>query len=275
MRRILVTLLMTLLVFGQLAAGELTPALNEDHANSEYARYYEEGAAEPDQKVLDQLNEPLADEDAIYPEEIEIAFELDTPFKSGYALLDNGVAYAGVETVYEGVTPELFGAYQTWKNGLDDQVLAYKIWFPGMHIEEKDIGTSRWMCENMGSGFIHLISVGTGDLEDKGIDPALSEDERILMTSGMNSIVLPVESTAEDRPYPSNILHIFYVNDDGFVTDRCIIYFGCMYSEGEVLVDLNGNTLTEETAEGIALHIAYENANAAHLALQLRSEGII
>lgn len=275
MKRFMTLFLIAVLSFSALYAETLTPEISEEEKALPYSKYYEQGVVTPSDDILSQLECPLSDEEAIYPEDIESAFNLDDEFISGYALLDNGVAYAGVETVYEGVTPELFGAYQGWKNSLPDQVLAYKLWYPGMHIEEKDIGTCRWMCENMGSGFIHLIAIGTGDLEDKGIDSSLTEDERILMTAGMNSMVLPVESSYEDRPYPSNILHIFYVTDEGFVADRCIIYFGCMYDDGNVLVDLNGNEFTQDTAKGIAEHIAYENANAAHLALQLRDEGVI
>ena len=70
-------------------------------------------------------------------------------------------------------------------------------------------------------------------------------------------------------------IHRTYCTSSIFVADRCIIYFGCMYDDGTVLVDLNGNEFTQDTAKGIAEHIAYENANAAHLALQLRDEGVI
>lgn len=103
----------------------------------------------------------------------------------------------------------------------------------------------------------------------------MAEDERIIMSNGMNSVNIQAESTLNDRPYGSNVLHVFYVNEDGDFVDRCVICLGCMYDKGEVVEARNGNTFTEEDARNVAMHIATENANADSIARQLGEEGVI
>lgn len=58
-----------------------------------------------------KLEEPLEEDEAIQPENVEAVLDLDSEFPTSYALLESGYTYSAVETVYEDVSPGLFFAY--------------------------------------------------------------------------------------------------------------------------------------------------------------------
>lgn len=256
------------------AKEESLTALTDEEKELWYSKYYHETPTPPSEEVLNALKTPLSEEDIIAPDQMELVLDLDREFTTGYALLDNGATYVAVESVYTDVTPEMYSWYREWSSGLENQQLVYKIWNPGAHIIETSLGDVTWTKEDMGMGVLNLISTGGSTLEDKGVDPQLAENPQILMAGGSNSISWMAESNVEDTPLLSNILHVFYINDDGFVTDRCVIMEGYIYQDGEPVFNLNGNTLTEERAQKMAEHVAQENSNLASVIIEAYADNV-
>ena len=251
---------------------ELT-ALTEEEQALWYAKYYHETPASPGESVLAALQSPMDAEDIIAPEDIAKLFDFETPFVSGYAVMDNGVTYSAVETVFEGVTLDMYRWYQSWSAAQENQQLIYKIWFPGKHVKQELLNGTMWIQEDIGMGIENIFATGTASLSSLGLSGLVENNDSILMAMVTKSISTLAAGTLDDNPIPSSLIHIYYVNDDGYVTDRVAAWFGGSFVNGSFMVNVNGNEHSAAArAKGMAEHMAGEDANMAAVIREVYEE---
>lgn len=188
-------------------------ALTEEQKKLWYSKYYHETPDAPSEANLEALKAPMPIADAIQPDELEKLLDFQTPFKNGYALLDSGVAYAAMETVYTGVTADMYFWYRSWADKQEDQVLLYKMWFPSKHIQQIELPGATWAQEDIGCGPENVLMLQPVLLGECGLQKQLDESPQVIMAVGGSSLSLPCESSLDSRPLPSFLIHVYYTSE--------------------------------------------------------------
>ena len=247
-------------------------AMTEAQKKLWYAKYYHEVPAAPSPEILRALEAPLSPEDVIRPDELEKLLDFSKPFKVGYALLDSGVTYSAMETVFTGVTADMAMWYRGWADQLEDQELVYKMWYPGKHIRQIELPGATWAQEDIGCGPENLFITNAAGLDDLGLEKQLEENPQIVLAVAGSSLSLPCDCSVEAKPLPSFLVHVYYINEDGYYTDRVAAWFGASVAGKKLTICSNGNVLTMDRAKGMAEHMAGEGANLSALIREVYAE---
>lgn len=144
--------------FGQLSYEKLqsmTAQLSEEEKQAPSARYFQEPMASltPDHEAAIAAG-PLGPKECYMPQESG-AVLLNPAFdaaENGYGVLPNGVGYAAIKVVQEGITDEMIRKYREEFAHDGPRTLFYKLWFPGMHLLHYENG----VAENFGWGMLNL-----------------------------------------------------------------------------------------------------------------------
>lgn len=231
-------------------SAELTDAERQEDA----AKYYHETPAEIDPDFLAEVTTELSADQMFYPTQMDDLYDPDFSFSNGYGVLENGVTYSASETVMIGVTEEVFEQYYDWANSYDDQTLIYKIWYPGYHYAQARTASGLEVVEDIGQGKESIIMLGAAGGNRK------VNDSRIVETYFVNSTNTMLDG---DGQIPGVLFHLKYLNDDGYVVDRCVAWFGCNVGNGELSVNTDFIDDASGRARGMAIHSAGENTNLA------------
>lgn len=169
--------------------------------------------------------------------------------------MENGIAYAATETVMTGVTQEVYDFYYAWTNAQNDSELIYKIWYPGYHYTTYTSLTDGGMVvvEDIGCGAEKIVMSNI-----RGIDLPRGGSSGVIETYMVNGTITSLNG---NRSLNSILFHVKYLNENSEVVDRCIVWFGCYFDNGKLIVDLTGLDDPIARASGMAYHSAGENAH--------------
>ncbi len=233
----------------------ITTDLTKEQQQADAAKYYHETPTEPSEKILSSLDTPLEEENIVTLDNFNVLLNPDYEFRNGYAVLENGIAYSATETVFDGVTQEIYDFYYAWAAAQEDEELIYKIWYPGYHYTTTTSGSQHVIVEDTGAG-PETIIMGGGLSVDYDTDFASENGMNVQISSGAFS---PVDGDGES--FHAVLVHVKFINEDGYMVDRVVTYFGCTIKNGKLLPDETPLENPEERAIGMALHSAGENAN--------------
>lgn len=243
----------------------LTAELTEAEKQNPASRYYHDTPTEISEAFLSAVATELTEEEMFYPNDVVALYDTSASFRNGYGVLANGVTYSAVETVMTGVTREIYDQYYSWANSQEDQTLIYKIWYPGYHYAQARTQNGLEIVEDIGQGqeYIQMLS-GVGNRSASG-------SPQVIETYMVNSVNTVLDTGAE---IPGVLLHVKYINDDGFVADRCVAWFGCNVVNGELEVNIDGIPDALNRAKGMALHSAGENTNLTSVMLEYYQDSL-
>ena len=182
------------LYFGQLTAAELqklSPALTAEEEASPFAAYYHApmGPLQPEHLAAIQ-GPPMDPNDCYMPSGMAAHMNKIGPDKveNGYGVMENGVGFAAVRILQEGVTDEMIRHYR--ENFAPVKDLFYKTWFPGAHIIHFVDGA----VEDLGWGMLNMHMYFRADLSALGFDESriLENDPDCIAALTSGAISTPV-----------------------------------------------------------------------------------
>lgn len=133
----------------------MTVELTEEESQSVFAKYYKEPLAHLQPEHVRAIEYgPLRPEECYMPE-LAGSILLDGNDRypaNGYGVLPNGVGFAAIKIVQDGITDEMIRNYQ--ENFANDENcnLFYKTWYPGSHLIHFEDGA----VENFGWGMMRM-----------------------------------------------------------------------------------------------------------------------
>ncbi len=242
------------------------PPLDPAEEASELSKYYYMGAKEPEPETMAaiQFGKPLAEEDCIHPDELELLLRPGyLPHESGYCVFKNGIGYAAAHTKLLGVSVEANNWWGPWHEQDD---LRYKCWCPGAHTR---VGY-HWAQENVGMGLEDLYTVERLTPIQVGIpDGEVDKAKDLVVLRLSNWLCKPVGAGASVRPIPMVVIHDVRKIDDG-IEYRSRFFIGMHYVGGKAKIFLpEGEKCPEERAYGMAYHSAYEMATLGRILQEL------
>ena len=114
------------------------------------------------------------------------------------------------------------------------------------------------------------IGQGIEEIHMKGgiqLDRA-SFDSRIIEAYMTNSTNI----TSEGKEINGILLHVKYVNVDGYISDRCVAWFGVNLVDGKIKIDTANITAPISRAHRMAQHSAGENSNLTAVMLEYHAD---
>ena len=240
----------------------LTAELTEAQKTDAATKYYHLTPIAPNAELAAAIETQLLPEQMVSPEDVSSVFDIDAPFINGYGVMGNGVTYSAAETVMTGVTPEIFSEYYKWANSYNDQELIYKIWFPGWHYSQKMENNRLVVYEDIGQGIEEIHMKGGIQLDRTSFDSRIIE---AYMTNSTNI-------TSEGKEINGILLHVKYVNADGYISDRCVAWFGVNLVDGKMQADTANITEPLSRAHRMAQHSAGENSNLTAVMLEYHAD---
>ncbi len=144
--------------FGQLSYKQLqciTTQLTDEEKRAPSALYFNEPMAPlPPAFEAAITAPPLSSEECNMPSDIGkiLLNPASSAPDNGYGVLPNGVGYAAIKVVQDGITDEIIRKYRDEFAHDGPRTLFYKLWFPGMHLLHYENG----VVENFGWGLLNL-----------------------------------------------------------------------------------------------------------------------
>ncbi len=113
---------------------EILRPLTEQQKKLPYSKYYFREMAQPNPKLMAELNKGPMDPDKALPID-DINMILDPGYhevETGYCIMPNGMGYVAVNNVFPGVTIDMLRWWFVWHASGGN--LRYQIWCPAKHI---------------------------------------------------------------------------------------------------------------------------------------------
>ena len=239
-----------------------------------YYEFYLEPAAEPNPKLIAQLDQgPMDPSKALAPESIARLLEAGYhEVETGYCAMPNGTGYVAVNNVFPGVTVEMIKWWFAW-HALED--LRYMLWFPKGHhgiqvseadralitdpnigLEEKIYGKTHWVAEDTGCG-IEDIQINFMAPEAFGLKLAGTPVEALIAGNGLST------SRTTGIKAPAVMCHTVRAIEGG-VEFRSRFWMGYHFKDGKPVKLLpEGIQIPIQVMRGLAYHNVEEYSRLA------------